>query len=187
MPEQAALGARKARRNRAGAPTRVLTLFEHYRSRLRRFLLDRSVSAHSANDLAQEVYLRLLRFPPQEIVQQPQAYLYRVATNVVNDFNLRTKKDCVTFDSNVVDELAEHTVNVWVDDPEEQLCAEQELKALLCDLPPAHLAALLLAKRDGLSYEAIAERLGVTVHTVKKYIVRAIAHCRATLRETGRT
>jgi len=158
---------------------RVLTAFEQYRERLQRFLRNRSPRTDVASDLAQEVYLRLLRFPPQELIRRPQAYLYRIASNVLHDFNLRTIDDCVTFDSSTVDELAESTANSWVDDPADQLSSEQELAALLADLPVAHRAALVLAKRDGLSYEAIAEKLGVTEHAVKKYVVRAMAHCRA--------
>lgn len=167
----------------------VLTVFEQYRSKLQRFLLDRSAKTHVAHDLTQEVYLRLLRFPPHELLRQPQAYLYRIASNVAHDFNLRTREECVTFNSDVVEELADSAANAWVDDPAEQLNAEQELEHLLAELPANHRAALVLAKRDGLSYETIAQRMGVSVHAVKKYVVRAMAHCRAAARsaESGTT
>ncbi len=163
----------------------VLTLFEQYRERLQRFLYARSPRPQAAADLTQEVYLRLLRFPPQELLRQPQAYLYRIATNVLHDFNLRDRDDCVSFDSRAVDELADSAANAWLDDPADRLSVEQQLHHLLEQLPAAQRAALLLAKRDGLSYEDIAARLGVTVHAVKKYVVRALAHCRAMSRETA--
>jgi RNA polymerase sigma factor (sigma-70 family) len=157
----------------------VTSLFEQYRSRLQRFLAGRSRRPHEANDLAQEVYLRLLRFPPTEVVQRPQAYLYRIASNVVHDFNLRDRQDPVMFDTDVAEELAEKAADVWAGDLGDRLVAEQELHRLLIQLPRGHLAALLLHMRDGLSYAEVAKALGIEVNTAKKRIARAIAQCRA--------
>src|SRR5690242_4699598 len=95
----------------------VIALFKAYRSKLERFLARRAYQPHDAGDLAQEVYMRLLRFPPERVIDQPQAYLYRIASNVVHDFNMRVKEEPVTFDSEVADELSAQAADVWVGDP----------------------------------------------------------------------
>jgi RNA polymerase sigma-70 factor (ECF subfamily) len=149
--------------------------FEEYRLGLQRFLQGRSQVPQTAADLAQEVYLRILRFPPGEVVQQPQAYLYRIAANVVHDFNLRARSSLVTCDSRVVEDFAEHRADVWRDDVADQIADREELERLLTPLPPAWRAALVLRHRDGFSYEEIAQQLKTTVEAVKKYLVRGQA------------
>lgn len=39
-------------------------------------------------------------------------------------------------------------------------------------------AILILKKRDGLSRAEIAKQLGISVHTVKKHLLKAVAWCR---------
>jgi dipeptidyl-peptidase-4 len=60
-----------------------------YAEDLRRFLAKRRIIESDIKDVCQEVYLRLLRFDRGEVIQNPQAYLYRVAANVAHDFRLR--------------------------------------------------------------------------------------------------
>jgi RNA polymerase sigma factor (sigma-70 family) len=154
-------------------------VFEQYRPELRRFLRSRARQAQTVDDLAQEVYLRMLRFPAAQVVRQPQAYLYRIASNVVHDFNLRLQHEQVTYDSEALETATESPSHLSRDDFTHQLGAEQELERVLARLPRAWQAALVLRKRDGLSYVEIAKALGVSVHAVKKYIARAVAYCRS--------
>jgi DNA-directed RNA polymerase specialized sigma24 family protein len=51
-------------------------------------------------------------------------------------------------------------------------------------LPAKFQAVLILQYRDGLSYEEIAERLGVTTHAVKKYVMQGLALCRTRLQRS---
>jgi RNA polymerase sigma factor (sigma-70 family) len=153
--------------------------FEQYWLGLHRFLMRRLRSAHNAQDLAQEVYLRLLRVDDTELVRQPQAYLYRIASNLAYEFKLREQKEPVTFDSEVLDHLAEHPLEPLSDEVGERLGASQQLEYVLMQLPPMYRAVFVLRKRDGLSYSEIAKSLGLSVHTVKKYLARAVVQCRA--------
>lgn len=61
-----------------------------------------------ARDLAQEVYLRLLRVEKGEPVRDYQAYLYRIASHVVYEFKLRARREIVHFDSETAEDCAEH-------------------------------------------------------------------------------
>ncbi len=133
-------------------------------------------SAQQAQDLAQEAYLRLLRVERAELIRQPRAYLYRIAVNLVTEFRLRSQRDPVMYDSETLTEVAERTAEASSEG--ERSGDAREVERLLEQLPPLYRAILVLRKRDGLSYAEIAQQLGISVHTVKKYLARAVAKCR---------
>ena len=55
----------------------------------------------------------------------------------------------------------------------------------LQQLPAKCQAAVVLQYWEGLSYEEIAERLGISTHMVKKYLTQALAHCRRRMARWG--
>ncbi|OES66315.1 RNA polymerase subunit sigma, partial [Pseudomonas aeruginosa] len=64
--------------------------------------------------------------------------------------------------------------------PEQRLMVLEtlhEIDALLGSLPGKVRQAFLLAQIEGLRYEAIAERLGVSLGSVKRYMQQAFRHC----------
>jgi RNA polymerase sigma-70 factor (ECF subfamily) len=155
----------------------VGTAFEQYHAGLHRFLLRRLRSSHNAQDLAQETYLRLLRMDSHELVRKPQAYLYRIAANLVYEFKLRERNEPVAFDSEALERAAESTPSGAID-AGEAVSLAQQLESVLGQLPPLYRAVFVLRKRDGMSYPEIARTLDISVHTVKKYLARAVAQCR---------
>ena len=56
---------------------------------LTRFVERRVRIRADAQDLAQEVYLRLLRTSQIDLIAEPQAYLYRMASNVAAEWRMR--------------------------------------------------------------------------------------------------
>jgi RNA polymerase sigma-70 factor (ECF subfamily) len=156
--------------------------FRRHHAALQQFLMRRLRHSENAQDLAQEIYLRLLRVQDAEVVRYPLAFLYRLALNVVYEFRLRTLRDPVRFDSQAAEELAENPLEQSAAaDTAESLCTEHELRRLLAPLAPTLRAVLILRKRDGMTNEEIAQELGLSVHTVKKYLARAVAQCRAAI------
>jgi RNA polymerase sigma factor (sigma-70 family) len=153
--------------------------FEQYHAGLHSFLMRRLRSAQNAQDLAQEAYLRLLRLDRGALIRKPQAYLYRIASNLVYEFKLRERNEPVTFDSEALEHAAEFPAELPHTDDSERLIQAQQLEAMLSQLPPLYRAVFVLRKRDGLSYSEIARALQISVHTVKKYLARAVAQCRA--------
>ncbi|NLG78186.1 MAG: RNA polymerase sigma factor [Xanthomonadaceae bacterium] len=167
---------------RVPKPSRQQTVagsaYEQYHAELHRFLIRRLQSAHHAQDLAQEAYLRLLRVERAELVRQPRAYLYRIAVNLISEFRLRASREPIVFDSDALAAAAEHLADAPADEGERAADAQQ-IELILEQLPPLYRAIFVLRKRDGLSYQEIAERLEISVHTVKKYLARAVAKCRS--------
>lgn len=158
----------------------VQRTFEQYRGGLQRYLMRRLEHAQNAQDLAQEVYLRLLRVEAGDLVRQPQAYMYRIASHVVYEFRLREEREqkYVTVNSEVMAELADRVGETSTDEQWHAINTERELARLFAQLPPVEQAIVLLQKRDGLSYKEVAEKLDLSVHTVKKYLFRALLRLR---------
>ncbi len=150
-----------------------------YREHLQQFLVRRISRAQDVQDLSQEVYLRLLRVQDPGYLREPLAYLYRTAANVVYEF-LRSRREHVTFDSEVADRAAAKIDDPRPDEMSDRLSCERDLERVLAALPPLQQAILVLQKRDGLSYEEIAAKLKISIHTVEKYLFRALATVRST-------
>lgn len=156
-------------------------VWQQYGRWLHRYLARclRQHDAQCARDLAQEVYLRLLRVEKGEPVRNYQAYLYRIASHVVYEFKLRARQEIVSFDSEMVEDWTERPPAVAADPVGDQVNAERQLDRALAQLPAVGRAVLLLQKRDGLEYAEIAQRLGISANMVHKHLTRSLALLRA--------
>ncbi len=157
------------------------TAFREHAVELQRFLIRRVGHAQDADDLAQEVFARLLRVRDAELVREPLAYLIGIATHVVREFRQRKQHERVLFDSTVTDDLCENPEHPTQRGVAERLELQQWLDRALTQLPPTHQLVLLLVKRDGLSYVEAAKKAGLSIHTIEKYVVEARARLRAIL------
>lgn len=154
--------------------------FGRYRRELHRYLMRRLRQPHDVDDMAQEVYLRLCRLDDEKVVHKPLAYLYGIASHVLADFRIEVEqeREHITVDSDTVDEWVDHPTCVLPDDIADRLNLQQQIDKAIAQLPPTHAAVLLAHKRDGLSYDEVAEKLGLSRHTVEKYVTQAKARIR---------
>lgn len=160
---------------------------ETYYPLLHRFLMRslRGTQFQHARDLTQDIYLRFLALPHKEQVRQPQAYLLRIATNLITEYRLREQRAPVVFDSELADVRIEHEpVDVWKDAMGDSLQLTQQFEEELWQMPPTQRAVMLLWARDGLSPVEIAEKMQLTPKTARKYLTRALAHLRTSRRRT---
>jgi RNA polymerase sigma-70 factor (ECF subfamily) len=147
---------------------------------LRRFLLSRVRNIADVPDITQEVYLRMLRVPNVESVRSPEAYLFTVAQHVVQQHTLKMAALPVA----QLESLLPSQTPVAHADPALELVAAQSLDRLqdaLDKLSPKARAVFMLSRRDGLSFDEIAEKLGVSKPMVKKYLMRALLQFRQRL------
>ena len=154
---------------------------EEFAPRLYGFLLYRLGNRDDAQDLAQEAYLRLLRVEKTRFIQSPESYLFRIASNLANEFAMQQRRAPAMVELDTVAETGDIGSDDRFERTLEYRAFIRRLKTVLDDLPPAYRAAFLLSKRDGLSRQEIAAELGLSIHTVKKYLARAAAHCRANM------
>jgi RNA polymerase sigma-70 factor (ECF subfamily) len=154
--------------------------FGHYAPELRTYLLRRLGRPQDVDDLAQEVNLRLLSISPEKDIRKPMAFIYSVAARVLADYReKRARNDGVFVPSDDASaDALDQASEALSDKPEENLAVRQSIEEALSKLPAMQAAVLVLHKRDGMSYEEVAVKLGISVHTVHKYLTKAMAHLR---------
>ena len=154
-------------------------LFAEKSASLSSYFLRRVAHRWDAQDLVQEVYLRLLRIGPADAanIRDPDAYLFTVAANLVREHAVLRQQLPLGSDSlEAVMEQLSAPSNVEADIDRE--LRRQRLGVLIERLSPKCQAVLLLHYRDDLSYREIAARLSISTNMVKKYIVKGLAACR---------
>ena len=152
--------------------------------RLRRFLASRlRHRAADVQDLAQEVFLRLLRINHHETIRSSEAYLYTIAFHVLHQHVLRRSAmpEAVEITA-LIDEMESAPESDPATQAETQQALE-ELQGALSQLSPKAQAVLLLHRRDGYSLEEIGTRLGISRPMAAKYLGKALLHCRQRLGE----
>jgi RNA polymerase sigma factor (sigma-70 family) len=165
--------------------TLVGRLFAEHGSALQAFLYKRVRRHPDAAELAQEVYVRMLRLADTSAIRNPEAYLYTVASNLAKEHSRQASRDTRVVDVDdplVQEQLAELPAFAGQIDTEQRV---RRLREVLRQLPAKCQAAVVLQYWDGLSYEEIAERLGVSSHMVKKYLSQALVHCRRRMARLG--
>ena len=166
-------------------PSLVERLFAEHRGALQTFFQRRIRAKADAADLAQEVYVRMLRISNQEAIRNPVHYLYTVANNLVKENAVLERRRAAWDD---IDDIAvqEQLAELPQFDGEiDTNLRTRRLREVLSQLSPKCRAAVLLQYGDDLSYAEIAERLGVSTHMVKKYLAQALLHCRRRMQSLG--
>ena len=142
-----------------------------------RFLQSRLANSHEAEDLAQEVYLRLLRVKDNERIHNPRAYVLRVAANVLFEWRLlarnRLSHSADPLDQMLDGQDTQHEAEIQQD--------VRRLEAALAMLSPKCRAVLLMHRRDRYTYEEIAAKLEISVSMVKKYLVKGLSVCQQSI------
>jgi RNA polymerase sigma factor (sigma-70 family) len=146
-----------------------------YGADLHWFLVGRLKSDQDAKDVIQEIYLRLLRLGRGDLVQQPRAYVYFVARQVLAQFRMRARLSPMDYNSRLVLERDRYPDEVRKDEVADRLIALTEAEHLLNALPATHRKVFAMRTFDGLSWTDIGDRLGISVHTVKKYVAQSNA------------
>ena len=156
----------------------VEKLFAEHGRALQAYLSRRLRSKSQAPDLAQEVYLRMLRVSDPEAIRAPQLYLYTVASNLVKEHALleRRQGERIELDESTVQQRLGELPALEGELESQQM--NERLNAALHELPGRWRTALVLQYRYGLSYVEIADRLGVSSSMVKKYLAQGLSHCR---------
>lgn len=147
--------------------------------KLASYFLRRVAHRWDAQDLVQEVYLRLLRNSGSrdETVRNPEAYLFTVAANLVKEHAQMRQRAPLGGEGidDVIDRLA--TPCDAGADVDRDL-RRRRLATVIGRLTPKCRAVLVMHYRDDMPYREIADALGISTHMVKKYIVKGLAACR---------
>jgi len=158
------------------APSAVTVAFLESSTFLKKFLSRFVPRPQDIEDVAQEAYLRAYMAEQRESIEQPKAFLFRVAKNLALT-RLSRKSSQIT---DYIEEAAESTVLHTAAASDEELEAQQSF-GLYCEavaaLPEKCRQVFLLRKVHGLSHKEIAERMGPSVSSVEKYLREGILTC----------
>ncbi len=154
---------------------------ENYYRELVCFLNAKLGNRQVAEDVVHDAYVRVLERSSDVPIEQPRAFLYRTALNLVIDGHRRNALRQVE-----PLEVLDNEERFAAGSPHTSHDHAQRLELLeraLAELPSACRSSFLLRKLDGLTHVQIAERLGISRALVEKHIVNAMKHCRVRMRE----
>lgn len=153
----------------------VAVAWANYGTELRRFLRYRAGDDAAADDLLQEIFLRALRQPNGLCgIDNPRAWLFHAGRNLLID-RLRLAKADVPLPDDLADEPGQTAAPV--DD------LSQCVPRVLAELSPQDREAIRLCDIEGLSRQAYADRLGLSLPAAKARLLRARQRLRARLVE----
>ena len=136
---------------------------------------------HDAEDLTQEVFVRVFRSLSTYTPGTFEGWLHRITTNLFLDQVRRRAR--IRMDV-MGDEADRYATAEGTSTPErafEHANLDRDVQHALDDLSPEYRAAVVLCDIEGLSYEEIAVTLGIKLGTVRSRIHRARARLRVSL------
>jgi RNA polymerase sigma factor (sigma-70 family) len=140
---------------------------------LLRFFQRRTRYPEDATDLLHETFSRFARASAEGVLENPAAYLQRIATNLLINRRRRAEHRAAHLPLEFVD-LTDPAPS-----PHDQLEAREALERLdacLARMRPKTRQVFLLRRLEGLSYAQIGAQVGLSVGGVEKQMAKAMAH-----------
>jgi RNA polymerase sigma-70 factor (ECF subfamily) len=134
---------------------------------------------HDAEDLTQEVFVRVFRSLSSYTPGTFEGWLHRITTNLFLDLvrrRARIRFDALPDDAERLPGKERGPAQVYDDTH-----FDSDVQSALDALPPDFRAAVVLCDLEGLSYEEIAATLGIKIGTVRSRIHRGRSQLRAAL------
>ncbi|MCS7316223.1 MAG: sigma-70 family RNA polymerase sigma factor [Bryobacterales bacterium] len=160
-------------------------LLRRHRTQVVHFLYRMVQDREAAEELAQEVFLRVYR---ARCRYRPTArfttWLYRIATNLALNWlrhERRCGKPCSLEDLGRPGEMPRSAEQPSVEEVLWRRAQAERVRRAVAALPSRQRAVVLLHKYQGMDYEQIAATLGCSVQAVKSLTFRAYANLRRAL------
>ena len=156
-----------------------MRIYLEKRANLVRFFAARLGSVALAEDLAQDLYLKVAALEADEPIQSPSALLFRMGSNLMLDRLRKERRTLARDDAWIKVERTSIGGEDVVDEPaaDDALASRQrlaQLTAALEELPPRMRRAFHLHKLDGLSHAETARAMGISISAVEKHISGAL-------------
>src|SRR3954471_367847 len=167
-----------------GSPPDAVPTWEQivdlHSDRVYRLALRLTGNRHDAEDLTQEVFVRVFRSLATYTPGTFEGWIHRITTNLFLDQARRKQR--IRFDA-LSDERADRLTSSSPspDTAYADRTFDDDIERALATLPPDFRAAVVLCDVEGLSYEEIADILGAKLGTVRSRIHRGRAMLRTAL------
>lgn len=159
--------------------TPLIEAYLEKRTMLVRYFTARTRDAHVAEDIVQELYLKIADRIDQTGVDNPSAFLFRAANNIW--LNRMRTEGRESRRNGQWHEATRHAIGeeVVVDEPdaETRLVAREQLDLVMQgieDLPDRTRDIFRLHKLSGFNQAQVAQQLGVSKSTVEKHLCAAL-------------
>lgn len=149
-------------------------LFRAHNAWLTGWLRRRLGCPHSAADLAQDTFIKVLGARDTQQIVEPRAFLTTIARRVLCNHYRRQDLERAYYQA-----LSELPESVAPSEEERAIILETlvELDQLLDGLPGPVKSAFLMSQVDGLSHGEIASALNISIATVKRHLNKAALRC----------
>lgn len=160
-------------------------LVKRYQNPVCNFIRRQLGDRYAAEDLTQEVFIRVLRAAPTfEPRGRVSSWIFKIAYNLsLNEKKRRSRWLTFGDDPRILDRAAPEGENPPGSAEKKEM--EEEIEAALQRLPENQRAALLLKAREDMTYSEIATVLSVSVSSVESLLFRARTRMRKLLGRTG--
>ncbi|TBU90345.1 RNA polymerase subunit sigma [Stutzerimonas kirkiae] len=128
----------------------------------------------SAEDLASETFVQVLKAPAATPILEPRAFLTTISRRLLFQFWRRRDLERAYLETLIHEEEA---TTPTLEEQAQMLEALCEIDRLLDGLPARVKATFLLSQVDGLTYPQIASALGISQRSVSDYMAQAIKRC----------
>lgn len=150
---------------------------QRFRPALLSYFLRRIRNHSEAEDLTQEVLLRVAQRGAEIDATRPDAYIFQIAANLLRDRGRRHKVRAAYQAAQASNDLA------WIEerDPDRVLQAKESLSTVLealRELPERTRTIFVLFRLENMKQREIANMLAISVRTVEQHVVRASVHLR---------
>ncbi len=147
------------------------SIYADFHTRLRRFIVGRVPDADTADDILQDVYLRIhAHIGDLRDSRRLESWIYQITRNAISDFYRRSRPQ---------EELSELLAAPEPDSASAMQDLAHSVGALLDCLPDTYRQALTLTDIEGLTQVELARRLGLSVSGAKSRVQRAREKLRA--------
>ena len=154
---------------------KIITIYNTYHLRLKRYIATRLKSQEDVDDIAQEVYLRLIRNYNVTDLQPSLALLCKIASNIIID---RFRRDITRASAAHVD-LEAVELESFNASPEKTLQAKEELDQFAAEFKKLNKVSqkvFVLHRFRGLTYDEIAQQMGISKSMVYKHLSAVMLH-----------
>ena len=160
----------------------LLEAFEQHYSQLLAYVRHKVGCAMTAADIVQETYLRLRSGSLPQAIENPRAFIYRVATNLaINHVQQQRLRGRHVVAGALPDEVASEEQSVEARLIDQQLLAR--MLAVVEELPPRCREVFILRRFHHMKMEQIAAHLRISLSMTEKHLRKAVIHCAARYQE----
>lgn len=158
----------------------VSGLYRQYGPFLRARILSQTGCAAAADDIVQEVFIKLLKGHDLSGVRNMKSYLYRIAMNATVDYFRSRKRNAAMVEGESIEDRSDACAT----DPtaEEMLIYRDSIIQLhrkVGQISPLCQKIFWLSRGEGYRNAEIAQMLNVCISTVEKNITKASRRCQA--------